>query len=133
MSSVRSTRTPWVPLGHLEAIPLADSAWWTVMYAFARSKPYGIDVVAGFDGANSLIRSLHREQQRSLPKSAFMRIRVVWAGAFDDEELARSCAEWLRALPHSWRRHWVEQRNPSWRDVLPRFSGFPFDSGRVEE
>jgi hypothetical protein len=114
-------------------VPQRDGAWWVVIMAFARSKPYYIDVLAGFDAVNAAANGLNRAQYRQQPNASFKRIRTVWAFTTDDAQEARSVAEAIRAMPHAWRRQQVQAVNPQWIDIVPIFIGFPLDSGGVEE
>lgn len=101
--------------------------------AFARSKPYYIDVMPGFDAVNKLGRALNSKQYREQPRSTFKRIRLVWAFVTDDEQEARTRAALLFSMPHAWRRQQVQAVNPDWVDIGEIFIGFPLRTGHVEE
>jgi len=115
------------------AVPEVDCPWWAAVMAFRRSKPYYIEALAGYTTVRDVVNALHREQRHDLPNTTFYRIRVVWAGGFHTEAEARQRAAELVALPHPWRRRFIDERNPSWLDIVELYDGWPFELGGVVE
>ncbi len=126
-------------LDSLRGTPLPEPEAVVYMLAYARARPYYVNVASQTIFSSSLLNAyenrnaIYRIQKRRYGQHQQTPLYLVYfeCHASYDAALAR-CAE-IWAMPHVWQRNLIERFNSEWLNVIDELIVYPCSTHRVGE